>query len=221
MRNYLPLLSIVIVLSAFLSSCSVEKRVYMPGYSVQWNSKAKPVKSINDDRQYSNNENSNASSVTEQVVNSESEVTAGEEVVANDLLASNSEEFILGEKESVIRKFNKASASKSDNVITSNGNVKKANAKFNLITKLYPLFAKNKLAGKESKSNNRKSQLVALLLCAFAGGLGIHRFYLGYIGIGIIQLLTAGGCGIWWLIDLIRIIIGDLGPKDGRYTDTF
>ena len=52
------------------------------------------------------------------------------------------------------------------------------------------------------------------------GGLGIHRFYLGYIGIGIIQLLTAGGCGIWALIDLIRIIIGDLGPKDGGYTDT-
>ncbi|MBK7695313.1 MAG: TM2 domain-containing protein [Saprospiraceae bacterium] len=60
---------------------------------------------------------------------------------------------------------------------------------------------------------------MALLLCFFLGGLGIHRFYLGYTTIGIIQLLTAGGCGIWALIDLIRIITGDLKPKDGDYTE--
>lgn len=52
------------------------------------------------------------------------------------------------------------------------------------------------------------------------GGLGIHRFYLGYTGIGIIQLLTLGGCGIWTLIDLIRIITGDLQPNGGTYTET-
>lgn len=65
-----------------------------------------------------------------------------------------------------------------------------------------------------------KSQLVALLLCIFLGGLGIHRFYLGYTTIGIIQLFTAGGCGVWALIDLIRIITGDLKPKNGDYTET-
>lgn len=65
-----------------------------------------------------------------------------------------------------------------------------------------------------------KSQLVALLLCIFVGGLGIHRFYLGYTWQGVVQLLTLGGCGIWALIDLVRIIIGDLGPKNGGYTDT-
>jgi len=66
--------------------------------------------------------------------------------------------------------------------------------------------------------NSGKSQLVALLLVLFVGVLGIHRFYLGYTGIGIIQLLTGGGCGIWALIDLIMIITGDLKPKDGEYT---
>ena len=55
--------------------------------------------------------------------------------------------------------------------------------------------------------------ITALILCIFLGGLGVHRFYLGYIGIGIVQLLTAGGCGIWSLIDLIRIITGDLKKK--------
>jgi TM2 domain-containing membrane protein YozV len=65
-----------------------------------------------------------------------------------------------------------------------------------------------------------KSQLVALLLCIFIGGIGIHRFYLGYTWQGIVQLLTLGGCGIWSLIDLIRIITGDLTPKDGDYETT-
>ncbi len=70
------------------------------------------------------------------------------------------------------------------------------------------------------RGGSGKSQLVALLLCLLVGGLGIHRFYLGYTTAGIIQLLTAGGCGIWALIDLIRIITGDLQPKNGSYDQT-
>lgn len=65
-----------------------------------------------------------------------------------------------------------------------------------------------------------KSQVVALLLCVFVGIIGIHRFYLGYIWQGIVQILTLGGLGIWTLIDLVRIITGDLQPKDGSYTKT-
>ncbi|MBU6324027.1 MAG: NINE protein [Bacteroidetes bacterium] len=64
-----------------------------------------------------------------------------------------------------------------------------------------------------------KSWLVALLLALFLGGLGIHRFYLGYTWQGVVQLLTGGGFIIWALIDLIRIIVRDLGPKDGDYID--
>lgn len=75
-----------------------------------------------------------------------------------------------------------------------------------------------KVASKpESPLGEGKSQIIALVLCVAVGGLGIHRFYLGYTGIGIAQLLTAGGCGVWALIDLIRIITGDLKPKDGDY----
>jgi TM2 domain-containing membrane protein YozV len=66
-----------------------------------------------------------------------------------------------------------------------------------------------------------QSQIIALVLCLLVGGLGIHRFYLGYIWQGVVQLLTFGGFGIWVLIDLIRIITGSLGPKDGSYGDTF
>ncbi len=79
-----------------------------------------------------------------------------------------------------------------------------------------------KLAAKQSSkpAGTGKSQLVALLLALFVGVLGIHRFYLGYTGIGIIQLITLGGFGIWSLIDLILIITGDLGPKNGDYDTT-
>ena len=73
---------------------------------------------------------------------------------------------------------------------------------------------------KSAAEGGGKSQLVALLLALFVGVLGIHRFYLGYTGIGIIQLLTFGGLGIWALIDLILIITGDLKPKTGDYAKT-
>ena len=65
-----------------------------------------------------------------------------------------------------------------------------------------------------------KSQVTALLLAILVGGIGIHRFYLGYTWQGIVQLLTFGGCGVWALIDLIRIITGDLQPKNGSYSKT-
>ncbi|MCA6421865.1 MAG: TM2 domain-containing protein [Flavobacterium sp.] len=65
-----------------------------------------------------------------------------------------------------------------------------------------------------------KSQVMALILCALIGVIGIHRFYLGYTWQGVVQLLTLGACGIWSLIDLIRIITGDLQPKDGSYDKT-
>jgi len=61
-----------------------------------------------------------------------------------------------------------------------------------------------------------KEWLIALLLSIFLGSLGIDRFYLGYIGLGILKLLTLGGCGIWWLIDLILIATNKIKDSDGN-----
>lgn len=61
-----------------------------------------------------------------------------------------------------------------------------------------------------------KSRLVALLLCIFLGPLGIHRFYVGKIGTGIIWLFTGGLFGIGWIIDLILIAVGTFRDKLGR-----
>ena len=60
-----------------------------------------------------------------------------------------------------------------------------------------------------------KSKTTAIILSILLGELGVDRFYLGYTGLGILKLITAGGFGIWWLIDRILIITGKLTAKDG------
>jgi TM2 domain-containing membrane protein YozV len=60
-----------------------------------------------------------------------------------------------------------------------------------------------------------KSWLAALLLSIFLGELGIDRFYLGKIGTGILKLITFGGFGIWWIIDIILLIAGAATDKQG------
>jgi len=47
--------------------------------------------------------------------------------------------------------------------------------------------------------------LLTLLMSIFFGSLGVDRFIMGHVGLGILKLITAGGCGIWWLIDVILI----------------
>lgn len=59
-----------------------------------------------------------------------------------------------------------------------------------------------------------KSRLAALLLAIFLGELGIHRFYVGKIGTGLIWLFTVGFFGIGWLVDIILIAAGVF--RDGR-----
>ena len=72
------------------------------------------------------------------------------------------------------------------------------------------------LKGQNNRNSEEKDWLTTLLLCIFLGGLGVHRFYTKHTGIGIAQILTLGGCGIWTLIDLIMIVTGSFKDADGN-----
>ncbi len=61
-----------------------------------------------------------------------------------------------------------------------------------------------------------KSRLVTLLLCLLVGYLGVHRFYVGKVGTGVLMIFTLGGLGIWYLIDLIMIVMGIFKDANGR-----
>jgi hypothetical protein len=65
-------------------------------------------------------------------------------------------------------------------------------------------------------SGEGKDWLTVLLLSIFLGSLGVDRFYLGYTGLGILKLLTLGGCGIWSLIDIIMIATNKMKDSNGN-----
>jgi TM2 domain-containing membrane protein YozV len=61
-----------------------------------------------------------------------------------------------------------------------------------------------------------RSRTVALVLAIFLGFFGAHRFYVGKTGTGVLQLLTLGGLGLWWLYDVILIAAGSFRDDQGR-----
>lgn len=61
-----------------------------------------------------------------------------------------------------------------------------------------------------------KSFIATLLLCLFLGTLGMHRFYVGKMGTGLLMFFTLGGLAIWALIDFFIIISSCFTDKDGK-----
>ena len=66
-------------------------------------------------------------------------------------------------------------------------------------------------------ASSPKNRWLALILCFFLGCFGVHRFYVGKIGTGILWVLTMGFFGIGVLLDLIVILIGRFRDADGQF----
>lgn len=72
------------------------------------------------------------------------------------------------------------------------------------------------VATNRTNAVTEKRLLPAMLLFFFLGVFGAHRFYVGKIGTGVLMLLTLGGLGIWWLVDLIMLVTGNFKDKQGE-----
>lgn len=250
-------LAILSVMLLF-ASCSIEKRVHMSGYHIEWH---KSNKSLAKNEKVRTNDN-----VVEQLSINKIETLPNQMDNEVELFASSSNDIVLTNTTSDILKSQKTKQlsqvravlnTDCDVMILKNGQeiqvkvleVGQTEVKYkNCDNQNGPTFSKNKseifmikypngtsTVIEESKSSSsnvtvnvnttsdsnptNKSVVIAVVLWFFLGLLGIHRFYLGHIGMGILYLLTGGLCGIGWLIDGILFLTGGLKPKNGDYTN--
>jgi TM2 domain-containing membrane protein YozV len=73
------------------------------------------------------------------------------------------------------------------------------------------------IALREDRNRGTHSFVLALILSLFLGWLGMDRFYLGYVGLAVLKMLTLGGFGIWWLFDLLLIVTDNMVDADGDH----
>lgn len=204
---------ILIALSTIiLGSCTMEKRLYNKGFHVNWNKKYKTSKSQENKNEvyaFESSENRAEDKNENSMEDLEVSLNDGELMSSSPL----EREMDLTQTTAIITESGVLGATRKIEAIAQENSVNRESIKQG------QRKAKTKSEG-EGSSSSGKSQIVALVLVLLVGLLGIHRFYLGHIGVGVLMLLTGGLCGILALIDLIRIVTGDLKPKYEDYSET-
>jgi len=79
-----------------------------------------------------------------------------------------------------------------------------------------PQFMQPQEMQQVQQMNSEKDWMVTLILAILVGSLGIDRFYSGSIMLGVLKLVTIGGIGIWWLVDIIMLVTGSYKDGDGN-----
>lgn len=260
MKSIKQLSFIGLAIALVLTACTMEKRVYMSGYHIEW----KKSKHNPDRQELASNDNGkqNQIGIIEQSENETNTVDNSPTVTEDNITASVDNSVIIPSRKTVY--FSKNEFFKNTKIISNrissiedcdiltlkNGEELKVkvleigqseikykkcdnqNGPTISIRKSEVFSIKYRNGSKDIITTNNssiiptsttgdRSLIVAVLLWFFLGLLGIHRFYLGHIGMGVLYLLTGGLCGIGWLIDGILFLTGGLKPKNGNYTDNF
>jgi TM2 domain-containing membrane protein YozV len=192
---------------SLLASCTIQQRVHQPGLYIDWNHKHQQGTAAVSQKPENNS-------------TSESPMLA---IDATTLDVNTQTDFTSKNlrNESTLQKVTKEKTEVNTTGSSVCASVNQSNFKVNVasLVSIKKIALVNILTSPAMGTGNGKSWIVALLLCFFLGWIGIHRFYLGYTGMGVLYLLTGGLLGFGVLIDFILILVGALKPKGGSYTD--
>lgn len=200
---------VAILISSCSTNATFSKRYHSRGFNIAWGggADASPAKTVTKKARV---EAEKSAIVESPVVEMKAEEIASYPAPLSPVSAANTPP-VVADKPVVL-------AAKVTQIATPAQTVEKKSVDHKVMVKATTKVLKQKKS--MADPTNGYSQIIALVLCILLGYIGIHRFYLGYNMEGVLMILTGGGCGIWWIIDLIRIVTGDLKPKNGDYTET-
>jgi TM2 domain-containing membrane protein YozV len=215
------LVSFIAITILLINSCSLERRYHRNGFNVKWNHISLRTKN---DKNLSTSNYEIENNINTSEKSKEGQCSNYESLNESNLSSSNDNIIVLNENKTYENSsvLNEVKDQWKSSRLTIENNPKNDDGsaeRFESINK-NDLKKHSKISKKPIENDEKEySWTAAILLCFFLGVLGIHRFYLGHIGMGVLYLLTGGLCGIGALIDFILLLTGGLKPKNGKFKD--